>query len=73
MIMINLIYCTCTYSCCDHNVQGLFATRDIGKEELITCYPGDAVLCWEDADHSPSRKLEVFFGRHVPRYTVAHC
>ena len=25
--------------------RGLFATEDIGKGELITCYPGDALLC----------------------------
>ncbi|KAK1738826.1 hypothetical protein QTG54_010142 [Skeletonema marinoi] len=25
--------------------RGLFATEDIAKGELITCYPGDALLC----------------------------
>jgi len=66
---LHLFRCRVGLSTLPHAGQGLFATRDIGKEELITCYPGDAVLCWEDADHSPSRKLEVFFGRHVPSTT----
>eukprot|EP00961_Rhodomonas_salina_P160149 2156298-Rhodomonas_salina.2 len=46
--------------------QGLFATRDIAVGELITCYPGDAVLCWEDADHSAKRNIEVYHGKHIP-------
>lgn len=47
--------------------QGLFATRDIEAGELITCYPGDAVLCWEDSDHSWARDIRVFHGSHVSR------
>lgn len=34
--------------------RGLFATRDIAEDELITLYPGDVVLCWPDADHAES-------------------
>ena len=48
--------------------QGLFATRNIEAGELITCYPGDAGLCWEDSDHSRARDIQVFHGSHVSRY-----
>jgi hypothetical protein len=45
--------------------QGLFATRDIAEGELITLYPSDGVIIWEDAEHSPDGNVQVFFGRHV--------
>ena len=37
---------------------GVFATRDINAGELITCYPGDALV------HSPTDG--VIWGAHVP-------
>ena len=45
--MLNICRCRAAPSKLPGAGQGLFATRDIGAEELITCYPGDAVLCWE--------------------------
>lgn len=46
--------------------EGLFATRDLEEGELITFYPGDALLIWADADRSPDRDVSLFFGAHVP-------
>lgn len=30
--------------------RGLFASKDIAKGEVITCYPGDALLCSSDSE-----------------------
>ena len=38
----------------------------VSQGELITMYPSDALLVWEDADHSPDGHVQVFFGQHVP-------
>ncbi|KAK3241485.1 hypothetical protein CYMTET_48753 [Cymbomonas tetramitiformis] len=46
--------------------SGVFATRDLAENELITFYPGDSLLIWDDADRSPSRDVTVIFGAHVP-------
>ena len=46
--------------------DGLFATRDIAEGELITLYPADAALVWDDKDRSEESNVRVFFGRHVP-------
>eukprot|EP00961_Rhodomonas_salina_P190350 2568197-Rhodomonas_salina.1 len=43
--------------------QGLFASRDIEEGELITCYPGDAVLCWEDGHQRGD--AEIYHGQHI--------
>lgn len=47
--------------------QGLFADRDIEAGELITCYPGDAVLCWQYADHSAqyNSEAQVYHSSHI--------
>jgi len=47
---------------------GLFASRDISAGELITLYPGDALLYWKDGrDASSSRVCSgVVFGAHIP-------
>lgn len=45
--------------------KGLFATRDIAQGELITLYPGDAVVSYEDADHTAGSNAQIFFGKHV--------
>ena len=47
---------------------GLFATRNIRAGELITLYPGDALLYWKDGrDTSSSRTCSgVVFGAHIP-------
>ena len=26
----------------------------------------DAVLIWEDAEHSPESNVQIFFGKHIP-------
>ena len=44
---------------------GVFATRDIKKGEIVTLYPGDAVLQWKD-DRQDLRDVKVLFGSHVP-------
>jgi hypothetical protein len=44
---------------------GLFATRNIAEGELITLYPSDAFLLWEDEEHSPESNVRVFFGKHI--------
>jgi len=46
--------------------KGVFATRDIGEGELITLYPADAVLMWEDETHDVHKKVTCFFSKHVP-------
>ena len=45
---------------------GLFATRDIAEGELVTLYPVDAMLIWEDASHSIESNLQIFFSKHIP-------
>jgi hypothetical protein len=52
--MLNLCRCRAAPSTLSGAGQGLFATRDIAAEELITCYPGDVVLCWEVRDSRKS-------------------
>eukprot|EP00277_Geminigera_cryophila_P011852 CAMPEP_0179447386 /NCGR_PEP_ID=MMETSP0799-20121207/31245_1 /TAXON_ID=46947 /ORGANISM="Geminigera cryophila, Strain CCMP2564" /LENGTH=307 /DNA_ID=CAMNT_0021238203 /DNA_START=5 /DNA_END=928 /DNA_ORIENTATION=- len=63
---LHLARCRCAPSLVSGAGNGLFASRDIALGELITLYPGDALLRWEDGvDHSPSRPVQVFFGKHV--------
>lgn len=45
--------------------NGLFTTRDIAEEELISLFPADAALMWEDAAKSPDSKVRIAFGKHV--------
>ena len=50
---------------------GLFATRDIRKGELITCYPGDALVVLEEGEENNDftygvNTHDVIFGPHVP-------
>ena len=47
--------------------QGVFASRDIDKGELITLYPADAVLYWPDADRESGGKAELIWGSAVPQ------
>jgi hypothetical protein len=37
--------------------KGVFASRDIAAGELITLYPGDAVLYWPSGDRSPGQEV----------------
>lgn len=41
--------------------RGLFAIEDIPKGEVITCYPGDALLCKSEDDVVE----DLLWGRHV--------
>ena len=47
---------------------GLFASRDIVAGELITLYPGDALLYWKDGREASSSRVcsGVVFGAHIP-------
>ena len=45
---------------------GVFATRNIRQGELITLYPGDAVLTWKD-DRRLTADVSVLFGPHIPK------
>jgi hypothetical protein len=52
--------------------RGLFATQDIAKGELITCYPGDALLCEYKEDITDEEELfqddeseVILWGDHV--------
>lgn len=49
---------------------GLFATRDIRSGELITCFPGDALLLWSKSVGDFSGDVGVMLGPHVDADTV---
>jgi len=44
---------------------GLFANREILEGELITLFPGDALLVWKKAVGDFSGDVGVMFGKHV--------
>lgn len=48
--------------------RGLFASREIFAGELITLYPGDALLYWKHGREAPSSRIcsGVIFGAHIP-------
>ena len=49
--------------------NGLFATRGIEEGELITFYPGDAVILWLGGQRTEAGvpdETGVIFGAHVP-------
>jgi len=52
---------------------GLFATRDIQTAELISLYPGDALLLWADAHDSSDQNLQVRLGPHCGDQTASGC
>ena len=45
--------------------RGLFASRDIQEGELITLYPGDALLAWNNTVGDFEDGVGVMFGTHV--------
>jgi len=45
--------------------RGLFALEDISKGQLITCYPGDALLC-----KSKDGAEDILWGAHVPKADI---
>jgi hypothetical protein len=45
--------------------RGLFASRDIMEGELITLYPGDALLVWNKTVGDFGQEVGVMFGTHV--------
>ena len=45
-------------SAIDGGGLGLFASRDIAEDELITLYPGDVLLCWPPQEDSGSEDGE---------------
>ena len=45
---------------------GLFASRDIAQDELLTLYPGDALLIWNrDVGDFGAGDVGVMFGNHI--------
>lgn len=47
---------------------GLFASRNVDKDELITLFPGDALLVWKNGivgDFTPHDNVGCMFGEHV--------
>jgi len=46
--------------------QGLFARRDVAAKELITFYPGDALLKWDKGVGNFKGNIGVMFGDHIP-------
>lgn len=45
--------------------QGLFASRNLAEGELITLYPGDALLIWSKEVGDFNCEVGVMFGNHV--------
>jgi hypothetical protein len=47
-----------------------FVTQDIYPNELITLYPGGAIIQWNDKDHIDERTqhgLQILFDAHIPQ------
>lgn len=44
---------------------GLFASRDVARDEVITLYPGDALLKWGKDVGDFSGDVGVMFGNHI--------
>ena len=58
--------------------SGVFATRHIEPGELVTCYPGDAVLLWDEqtpasAATAASRGMRVLLAPHLANQDAATC
>ena len=58
--------------------RGIFATRDIAAGELVTLFPGDAMLTWPDGDLEKrvgGCEIKALFGQHVSNdeQTSASC
>ena len=45
--------------------RGLFATRSLQKDEVITCYPGDAIVISKPEDDDEWVEETVIWGSHV--------
>ena len=59
----------CRLAASDLHGNGLFATRAIEEGELITFYPGDAVILWLGGQRTEAGvpdETGVIFGAHVP-------
>lgn len=50
--------------------RGLFATEDIPNGEVITCYPGDALLVRSSSSEDGYGKDMLLWGAHVPKTDV---
>lgn len=44
---------------------GLFASRDVKDKEMVTLYPGDALLAWKNGVGDFSADVGVQFGNHI--------
>ena len=48
---------------------GVHATKAIQRNELITLYPGDAIIQWKHKDHldpATDGGIQILFGTHIP-------
>lgn len=45
--------------------EGLYAIRTIAAGELITLYPADALMLWEDSTRSEGSDVRFIFGKHI--------
>lgn len=58
--------------------SGVFATRAIAPGELVTCYPGDALLLWDEmtptsAQTAASQGMRVLLAPHLANQDAASC
>lgn len=58
--------------------SGVFATRALEPGELVTCYPGDAVLVWDEqtpasAQTAASQGMRVLLAPHLANQDAATC
>jgi len=58
--------------------SGVFATRAIAAGELVTCYPGDALLLWDEmtptsAQTAASQGMRVLLAPHLANQDAASC
>lgn len=59
-------FCRCCVGESVVHGRGLFSTRDLAKGELISFYPGDALIYFPEGDRSTLDDVSVTFGAHVP-------
>jgi hypothetical protein len=63
---LHLARCEIKQSTAPNAGLGLFATRRIARGEIITLYPGDALLKWTSADDVEDRDgVQVLLGPHI--------
>ena len=61
----HLALCRCCVGKSKFAGRGLFVTTDLAAGELISLYPGDALLYYADGNRSSAAHAAVVFGAHV--------